>query len=153
MAILAGREQHARSLLQDLHGLFLSESNLKYLEIQLLGEFEKWNELVGLSGLRSIANNPRPRPVTEVLLNCLFNHFVEPHLRNGDTRTAYSVFKSQLLTQFPRLFEVRRGFESYSCRILFMFWAVAKKDHVEIETLKDTVTDDEAGLFLKLQIC
>jgi hypothetical protein len=68
-----GRRQAANAILARLREeLRLDALNLKFLEVQLLGAFEKWQSIVDLPGFAQLCVARRPPSISALLLEALF---------------------------------------------------------------------------------
>ena len=130
MALVAGLPDEASAARRELQErALLSPLNLHFLRVQELSAYARWGDLVGdepqipLARLLAV---PRPRAVTDALLQAVYHVYLAPHAANPTALAA--TFEETVAPRFAPLLSARHGLRTVEALRTFMAQAVAESE-------------------------
>ena len=106
LALTHGDRDAAESLFTELvNGRSFTEPNLSFLEVRFLAAFEEWDRLLALETLRTLLRIPRPKRVSEAIMEALVQTRVRPLLQGDVDRSSVHEELERMDRQFGPLFQ------------------------------------------------
>lgn len=126
----------------------LSAENLRFLNIELLACFGRWQEMAALPWIYPLMIARRPRAVTESLLQMIWWTEVVPALDSGSVRSVLAALG--LVTKYGGLLRVIRVPATSPGRKLAFFTAISDADTDRQQAILGAVDDDEHAALMGL---
>ena len=106
LALTHGDRDAAESLFAELvNGRSFTEPNLSFLEVRFLAAFEEWDRLLALETLQTLLRIPRPKRVSEAIMEALVQTRVRPLLQGDVDRSGVHEELERMDRQFGPLFQ------------------------------------------------
>jgi hypothetical protein len=126
----------------------LSAENLRFLTVELLACFGRWQEMAALPWIRLLTVARRPRSVTESLLQMIWWTSVVPGLGSRSVRKVLASL--DLVADYGNLLRVIQVPATAPGRMLAFFIAITDADAERQQAILDTVDDAERAALLGL---
>jgi hypothetical protein len=113
----------AEKLIEELKNRkFLNAVNILFLQIQMLSEYEEWDEILSLKSLSDVINMRRPHAVTESLFKAIYNNKLKSKEKNPEE--LLDTFLNVVVPEYGTLIATRGNFKESEALILLMLNAV-----------------------------
>ena len=103
----------------------LSAENLVFLEIQRLAAFRRWHELAALPQVAWLTSMRRPRRITALLIEALWQTEFADFVVRGDASGALVRFRSDFYPRYKNLLRTRGSLNTAPVALTFLLAAVA----------------------------
>lgn len=118
--------QKAENYIEELQNRkLLNAVNILFLQIQMLAEYDEWDEILSLNSLSDLMNMRRPLAVTEALLKAIYNR--ELKSKENRVEDLIETYKNIVNPNYGLLISSRGSFKSSEALILLMLNAVTIK--------------------------
>ena len=112
MAILAKNAQSAWAVYGEIRSRGrLSATNLAFLQVRILGEFEQWAEMLLLPNLNDILQVRRPKKISDQIAHAVYQHHLIKYERAGDATQALDTYRGTA-KRFQNLVRSTAGLQS-----------------------------------------
>jgi hypothetical protein len=111
MALVVGNEDSARQIQSEIRSRGrLSAINLAFLQIRILGAFERWDEIVRLPTINELLQVRRPKRISELIATGVYQLFIQSAEAANDPQAALAGMRAS--NRFQVLVRSTEGFAS-----------------------------------------
>lgn len=134
-------EKWTQQLLVELgEGGRLNAQNLLFLTVRYLGTYKKWLEVISIPEFQTMLSMPRPRLVTQVLIQAIYNVYLNSFEKDNNAKNAIEYFSKSLMPKFGNLFFSRAGMNAPEVSKSFMMLAASTDPPRTV--LKESILSD-----------
>lgn len=121
MSLRAGDRGWAENNLDYLKEKYLLDANnLMFLRVQMLAEFQCWDELLELKDLPDLIKMRRPLQVTSAIIKAIYFCKLDAFEAAGQQTEAVTFFRNAILPQYGNLYKNRTGLDDEEVLKSFM---------------------------------
>lgn len=107
-ALLTGNDDEARALVGQVKSEgHLSATNILFLEVRRLAASRHWDAIMALPELDGLVSMPRPKRVTEALVQAIYETRLRDCERAGRPEEAVARFRAEIYPRFQELYKSR----------------------------------------------
>lgn len=135
LSLTNGSESSAGHILDELKGSGrLSAENVVFLEIEMLAAFGRWGAIAQHSQLTHLKSMQRPRHVTELLVEALWQDELSSYVDAGDVAGALDYYRTDFGVRYRSLLKTPGGSTKDSVLMTFLLAAVGD-EHPRFEQI------------------
>ncbi len=136
-ALLTGNDDEARALVGQLRAEgHLSETNILFLEVRRLAASRQWDAIMALPELDGLVSMPRPKRVTEAIVQAIYETRLRDCESAGRADEAVARFRAEIYPRFQELYASRATLKGEAIDASFILAAGAA------ESPRDTLVSE-----------